>query len=256
MLRFLRSGNWSSAQLSLARVTTTRRIDPEVEGAIDAAWTTALARPGVQLFDGPMCRLESWSADDDHLHLVLAETSYKIFVGTNMVNPHFPADVMGNPLGVSTLLHTADNQLLLGQRNAAVAYHPDRVHPFAGCMEPQDADPFVTAHRELAEELSLTTHDIRCVGLTESSDLRQPELIFAANTALKKSDVESKLDRVEHHNIYSISATASAVERAVIENKALTPVAVGSLLLWGRLYAGQSWFDRIALSVTRASGPC
>jgi 8-oxo-dGTP pyrophosphatase MutT (NUDIX family) len=260
MLKFLRPGNWSSAQLSIAWTATARRILPEVETAIDAAWTAALARPGVHLFDGPMCRLESWTAADDRLHLTVSKTTYKIFLGTNMANPQFAqrfgTDVMANPLGVSTLLTTADNVLLLGRRTAAVAYHPNRVHPFAGSMEPADADPFVTAHRELAEELSLNTTDIRCIGLMESHDLRQPELIFAANSQLKKIDIESKLDPVEHHDIWSIAATAGAIEKAVIENRNLTPVAVGSLLLWGRLHAGQSWFDKIAPTVTRASGPC
>ena len=30
----------------------------QVEQQIERAWRAAMARPGIQLFDGPMCRLE------------------------------------------------------------------------------------------------------------------------------------------------------------------------------------------------------
>ena len=160
MLKFLRPGNWSSSQVSISWIPNSRRIIPEVETAIDAAWANALARPGVHLFDGPMCRVESWAATDDRLCLTLSKSTYKSFLGTNMANPKFADDfgpeVMANPLGVSPALVTADRQLLLGRRNASVAYYPNRVHPFAGSMEPADADPFASIYREMQEELSLS----------------------------------------------------------------------------------------------------
>jgi 8-oxo-dGTP pyrophosphatase MutT (NUDIX family) len=141
---------------------------------------------------------------------------------------------------------TSDHHLLLGQRTAAVAYHPGRVHPFAGCMEPADADPFATVYRELQEELSIEQNeitDLRCIGLVEAQDLRQSEIIFTVATKLNRREIESRLDTTEHHSIWSIPATAQAVEHAVNEDKNLTPVAVGALLLWGRINLGQSWFD-------------
>jgi 8-oxo-dGTP pyrophosphatase MutT (NUDIX family) len=252
MIRILHAGNWSPAAVSQTWASNTRRLVPEVETAIETAWTTALARPGVHLFDGPMCRLESWHVTDDRLNLTLSKSSYKPFLGTNMAHPEFAErfgdDVMANPLGVSPALITADQKLLLGHRTQSVAYYPGRIHPFAGCMEPKDADPFAAVARELKEELSLESHDIRqirCTGVAEDSDLRQRELIFAAETLLTHPQIQSRLDRVEHHAIFAIPASAQEIETALGTEQRLTPVAVGSLLLWGRLVFGQSWFEKM-----------
>src|SRR6516225_5243266 len=112
MLRFVLVGDWLPKQLSIARTRCNRRIESEVERAIEDAWCDASARLGTLLFDGPMCRLESWRAGDHRLDLVVSETSYRPFLGTNMAHPEFAdrfgRDVMANPVGVSALLSTAD----------------------------------------------------------------------------------------------------------------------------------------------------
>lgn len=251
MLKFLQPGCWTRSQLAVSWTSSTRRLVPQVETAIDIAWTAALTRPGVHLFDGPMCRLEAWTATDDRLNLTLSKSTYKTFLGTNMVNPNFAddfgPDVMANPLGVSPALVTADGYMLLGRRTSSVAYHPNRVHPFAGCMEPGDADPFASIYRELQEELSLAATEIthlHCTGLVEDQNLRQPELIFAANTSLTKSQIESRLDPVEHQSIWSIPATDDEIENAIKQDLQLTPIAIAALLLWSKLQFGESWFDR------------
>jgi 8-oxo-dGTP pyrophosphatase MutT (NUDIX family) len=252
MLRFHQTGNWAAGQVSISWIPERRRIEPQVEAAIERAWAGALARPGVHLFDGPMCRLESWDSQHDRLSLVLSRTSYKAFLGTNMTHPEFAdsfgRDVMANPVGVSPALLTADRFLMLGRRNASVAYYPSRIHPFAGALEPDDTDLFDAVRRELHEELSLTASDIadiRCTGIVEDIRLRQPELIFAATTTKTRAQIDSQLDRTEHLATWSIPATAPAVADAVVQDREkLTPVAVASLLLWGRLQFGEEWFGK------------
>ena len=98
------------------------RLPDKARELIDRAWQTASARPGVKLFDGPMCRLESWSAlAGGALQLTLSRTSYKLFMGTNMCHPEladrFGPQVLANPVGVSPALETADGFLMLGRRN-------------------------------------------------------------------------------------------------------------------------------------------
>jgi hypothetical protein len=139
MLTFHAVGDWGPGQVSTTFVESTRRIVPEVESIIEATWA-ATVNTGRFLFDGPMCRVESWQADQSSLRLVLSTTSYKPFWGTNLSHPElvkqYGRAVMANPLGVSPALETADGFLLFGRRNAKVAYYPSRVHPFAGCAEP------------------------------------------------------------------------------------------------------------------------
>ena len=256
------AGNWPEGAVETrwaeAPATAARPPVPEVEAAIERAWAEALARPGVHLFDGPMCRLESSSVGPDgRLRLVLSATSYKTFLGTNLTHPeladrHGP-QVLANPVGVSALLESADADpfLLLGRRNDSVAYYPARVHPFAGALEPRDrSDVFAAVRRELREELSLDpadAADLRCVGLVEDNALRQPELVFLARCRLTRALLESRLDPVEHRGAYAVEANAPAIE-AALSDRALTPVAAAALLLWARvrLADGERWFRRLA----------
>lgn len=249
MLTFHAIGDWRPGHVRLEWTDrSSRQTVPEVERIIDETWTRVLGRPGVRLFDGPMCRMESFAASTDVLRLTLSQTSYKPFVGTNLENPHladvFGPGVMANPVGVSTLLETADGFLMMGRRNAAVAYYPGRVHPFAGALEPRDgADPFAAVYRELREELSLAPADLtdlRCCGLVEDHALRQPELIFLAASGLPRDRVEARLDREEHHETWSVGVRHT---EEALGDASLTPVADASLLLWGKLRRGATWFE-------------
>jgi hypothetical protein len=190
MFDVLASGEWSPQRVTVTWSPSTRRILPEVECAIEQAWSAAQARLGDKLFDGSMCRLECWSASGDRLDLTLSHTSYRAFLGTNLFNAHladtFGREVLANPVGLSTALQTADGYLVLGRRNDSVAYYPNRVHPFAGALEPAEpTDVFAEIRRELREELSLADADlttIRCVGLAEDRSLRP------ARTDLRRDD--------------------------------------------------------------------
>ena len=253
MLTFHQTGDWGLGDVDVEWVPSSRRILPEVEALIDDAWRRATARPGAHLFDGPMCRLEKWEVSPGgRLRLALSETTYKPFFGTNMSHPQladkFGPEVMGNPVGVSPALETSDGFLLLGRRNASVAYYPGRVHPFAGALEPRDGgDVFRAIVRELGEELFLTpaeVPEVRCTGIVEDRALRQTEFIFRARTSLPRDAVERRLDATEHGGTRAIRATPDDVARAT-NDPALTPVGVASLVLWGRLRFGIPWFKTV-----------
>jgi len=255
MLTLHQTGDWAPGDVDVEWGPSSRRTVPEVEALIDAAWRRATARPGAYLFDGPMCRLEKWEVSPGgRLRVALSETTYKPFFGTNMSHPEladaFGPEVMGNPVGLSPALETADGYLLLGRRNASVAYYPGRVHPFAGALEPRDGgDLFRAIVRELGEELFLTpaeVTDVRCTGIVEDRALRQTEFIFRARTSLPRGAVERRVDATEHGGTRAVRATPDDVARAMID-PALTPVAVASLVLWGRLRFGDEWYETVRL---------
>lgn len=254
ILRFHAMGRWSRDRLEIKRIESTWGANAEAEGLIERAWSEAIARPGVNLFDGPMCRLESWNAAPDRLKLTLSDTTYKKFLGTNLAHPEL-ADRLGqsalaNPVGVSPALLTADGFIMMGRRNGSVAYYPDRVHPFAGALDPTDADPFEAIERELAEELSFTLADIEeiyCTGIAEDLSIRQPELIFVARCGRRRAEVEAALDRAEHHATWSTPATAEAIEAAVRSDELFTPVAIAAMLLYGRVVFGEGFFERLGV---------
>jgi hypothetical protein len=219
----------------VAWVPSTQSFPPQVAQAIETAWAATTEVPGRILFDGPLCRLESWRVENHKLHLNISRTSYKVFWGTNLSNPdiaaHHGPSALANPLGLSAALQTSDGYLLMGCRNDKVAYHPGWIHPFAGSAE--TADVFAGMRRELHEELALTPADIsqiRCVGLAEDLKIHQPELIFHVTSPLTRSGIEHRLDRAEHDAIWAVHEKDSWEKTAATAN--LTPIARAVLELW------------------------
>jgi 8-oxo-dGTP pyrophosphatase MutT (NUDIX family) len=256
ILRFHITGQWTPQQVDAERVLSTWQASAEIDRLIDHAWTLASAHPGVNLFDGPMCRLERWEASPDRLRLSLSQTTYKRFLGTNLTHPEladrFGQAALANPVGVSPALLTADGFLMMGRRNQSVAYYPGRVHPFAGALDPADADPFAAIRRELAEELSFTDADLReifCTGIAEDLTIRQPELIFFARSTRSRAEVENALDRTEHDATWAAPATVEGIEAALKSEESFTPVAVAAMLLYGRVAFGEEFFVRNSAAV-------
>jgi hypothetical protein len=248
-LRIQATGFWKPSEVVTRWVENQRPAQPEVEQAIQEAWDKALEKDGLQLFDGPMCRLERLVAGKT-LELDLSPTSYRNFWGTNLNNAwlgeRFGASAMANPVGMSCALESTDGFLMLGQRNDSVAYYPSRVHPFAGTLEPsQPIDVFKQMRRELDEELGFTDSDISqmaCVGVVEDVSIGQPELVFGVKSRPTRQEIEQMLVPLEHKGILAVHSSPKGLEDA-LKNPALTPVAQGMILLWGRHKYGVAWFD-------------
>lgn len=250
IVRFHAIGRWRSYEVHVRWAPERRPRYPEIEKAIEEAWNGATAeRQAKVLFDGPMCRLESFAVGL-LLELELSATSYRIFWGTNLNNPHlakqFGTDAMANPVGLSCALQSADGLLLLGKRNAQMAYYPLRIHPFAGSLEPAEKiDPFEEIRRELAEELKLAAEEIdplSCAALIEDVSIGQPEMIFTAICTRSAEEIARGLDPTEHESLVAIQPVKSEVESA-LNDPVMTPIAVGTILLWGREQFGEGWFD-------------
>jgi hypothetical protein len=251
MLAFPRIGRWEESQITISWTANSRPIIPRVEQLIEQSWRKAMSRPGVLLFDGPMCRLESLESRGDSLHLQLSRTSYKIFMGTNLTHAEladqFGPGILANPIGLSAALISSDGFLMLGRRNANVAYYPSRVHPFAGALEP--AEPlniFDDVRRELREELSFEKDDVQkiaCIGIANDLSLRQPEMIFAVRSNRDRQRIESQLDHEEHRGVWVSKVDCQSIEAALAGDEQFTPIARAAILLWGRLEFGDEWFE-------------
>jgi len=198
-----------------------------------------------------MCRLESFERHGDSFHLSLSRTSYKIFLGTNLRNAsladQYGQKILANAIGLSTALISSDGFLMMGRRNASVAYYPSRVHPFAGALEPRDPlNIFDEVRRELHEELSLSENDfeqILCTGMAEDLSLRQPEMIFAAKSNRTRQQIESQLNYEEHRGVWVSGIDRQSIAVVLAGNEQFTPIARAAILLWGRLEFGDKWFD-------------
>jgi len=258
MLSILLTTNLPEGSIRTKWVESTRVIVPQVEDAIERAWNEKQKVPNIKLWDGPMCRLEKWSLQDDSLLFELSPISYRTFFGTNMSNPYLlerhGRQVGANPVGVSPALETSDGYLMLGRRNATVAYYPNLLHPFAGALEPEESDDvFKAIRRELREELSFTDTDIRdihLIGLVEDNNLRQPEPIFHVRSTRTRDEIKKMVATDEHHESWSVKGTRDEIKAALRDVSSFTPVGVASLLLWGKLCFGSSWFDTVFASLS------
>lgn len=230
-------------------VASTRKIIPQVEEAIDKTWHEKLRTPGIKLWDGAMCRMESWTLGEGLLELEISPTSYRVLFGLNMHNPQlldqFGREIGADCIGISSAVESSDGYLIFGRRNSSVAYYPNRIHPFAGTLEPQEADdPSQAVRRELLEELHFTDADIaeiRFIGIAEDNSLRQPELIFRVRSKLSRERIEKQVQEEEHHDSWALGGDESLSPEQV--RRTFTPVAVATHLLWQRLRFGQSCFD-------------
>jgi len=82
--------------------------------------------------------------------------------------------------------------------------------------------------------------------LIEDFNLRQPEMIFSVVSKRTRAEIEAKLDAAEHGSVRAFEATRENVEATIADVDVLTPIAVASLVLWGRIQFGQTWFEQIA----------
>jgi 8-oxo-dGTP pyrophosphatase MutT (NUDIX family) len=245
-------GNWGRQQVKCAWGESTFSPPPPVQAQIERVWEMLAKRPGVNLFDGEMCRLESYRAEADALSMLFSSTSYKSFCGTNLHNPQFAAEhgsaAMANPVGISVALVSADQQLLLGRRNEKVAYYPGRIHPFAGALEPDDElDVFGAVERELSEELGLASDDVqelRCIGMAEDRSLLQPELVCYAQVRKNLGELKQGLDQAEHEAVVSMEVKPEVFERELSSAKLFTPIALATIALCGQHRFGDGWFNR------------
>ncbi len=247
-------GDWPRQRLRTRWLASSHRLDPSQREAVHDAWVTALAQPGVSLFNGAQCRLESWSAGDGALTLALSRSCYQDYLGTNAAHPqwaerHGPG-VLANPLGTSVALESGDGRLVFGRRGSAVALYPGQPHPFGGTLEPpepgSDVDLIAEMQREITEEIGLAASDLddlRAIALTEDRLLRQPELVYAARCPLPCAEIERRLDLHEHSACWTLPATATDVSAALTADDPLTPVLRATLIGWGIWRFGRRWLN-------------
>src|SRR5690348_5617055 len=86
-------------------------ISPETQAWMDSFWLEKLAQAkaqGTRLFDAPLFRFVQASIQENSLHIVVGDTSYKEFVTTRV--PEFAAHrarhELGNALSVCSVIET------------------------------------------------------------------------------------------------------------------------------------------------------
>lgn len=233
----------------------------ELENLAHQTWEAhreEMQRVGGVLFNGPLVRLLSAEVRDGTLVMWTCPTDYVRFLGTNFLNHHlaeaFGWEAYSNPVGTSAVVVTSDHHLVLGRRSLQVASHAGMIHTFGGAIEPEDRDaegridPYGAIARELVEELALDNPDLNallCLGLTRDATIRQPELIFRFDLPESLSRLQQRFagrgttHGEEHTDLVALPDRPEAISHFIEQERHITPIAVSSLWLYGRIAHGQ-----------------
>ncbi len=255
-------------QVDRADIDESRPTSPVVEELIARTWeaeTRLAAESGRTLYNGRLARLLSAEATTDRLYLRFAETCYRDFLCTNLLNARKVARIhramLADAVGTSSIVLTTDGYLVLGRRSDRVAFHTGFLHTFGGMLEAADRtndgyDVFSGARRELMEELDLRAFEITnmtLTGLVRDRAILQPELVFDASVSLGKRELADRfrhdLSGGEHLAIEFIADDPDGVVNFLSRAAQVAPAAQGALLLHGRHQWGAAWYDRACLSL-------
>ncbi len=225
---------------------------PEVQQFMAARWQAYEqdARASQRmLFNGAVSLYRNHTVADHTLRIALSPGDYKMHLISAVRDrawftthaPEFILPGLGN-----TVLLTAENQVLFGQRSQRVAAHPGKGHVFGGVLEQLGTAAFpaselgVLAHleQELAEELALAPGDMigtpQLLGLFRDPLLAQPELTWHWPCRLNIRDIRSRIVNLEHAELITLPLfkNADAHQRAQAAAD-LTPLALAAWPLAG-----------------------
>jgi len=262
------AGGFSRSAVHVTRADRPTQVPPEIESLIETTWqeqTRDAAQQNKTLYNNKLAKLVGAATDGDKLALVMGDTDYRAFVGTNLCNAHTVASIgaegLADALGTSALVVTSDGYLLLGRRNTRVFFHSGYLHTFGGMVESVDCtddgkyDVFSALLRELREELRLADSevvDIVCTGLVRDRSILQPELIFDVHVGTSRQHLIERFNPNhddEHTTLEHCDDLPEAIVPFVRRVAPITPVAISALLLHARREWGVGWYENASYAM-------
>ncbi len=190
--------------IEITVVPEKRTYSQKILEQIDLEWERAIEKnPG--LYNGIAFSLLDSSVGDRTLHLLMQETDYKSFYGTNathasdLTDPNDRSDI----LAACCVCVTSDRKVIVGKRSNLQAQGAGRWHVIGGNLD--ILDPYQLMQREVVEETGI---DPECVEAMECMALglcvigKKPELLFHARLNCDSDYVRGRLphafDAEEH----------------------------------------------------------
>ncbi len=259
----LAEGHFTREQLCIRWHEVVRETLPEIEEHIAEQWElrTAEAKRREQLlFNGAMARYLRHRVADAVLEIDAGPTDYRDFVGTNLFGSGFVEEWgwerFANPIGTTGTILSREGRIVLGRRSMRVAFHGGYLHTIGGALEASEVGPggtidgFASVRRELREELGLQEADIEameCVGLIRDFDIWQPELLMEVRVRLSAEELAARAVGAdaerEHVGLESCADEPGRIVDFIHAAAPIAPVAVGALMLHGKLKWGEEWYE-------------
>ncbi len=219
-----------------------------------AFWKELLKKhPAATLFNGPLAELESFRVETNRLLLNLRFSDYRAFMYSNFhrtqILKNYGEAFVNQGLGISAVVRTGDDKIVLMKRSAQVGEYPGKLDVFGGHVEPGKhmvngvPDPCAGIREELREELNLSAEeipDLRIIGMIRNAETSKPELVFLAKSFLSLDDIREKAkqatDAGEYDSLVSVSDRRDSLEKYLDENAGrFSPSGLGSLWVYAHL---------------------
>ncbi len=188
----------------------------------DHFWQASLRQqPQTSLFNGTLCQLRAMDFTETPIKITLGPIQFKTHLFTMLKGNSLNESYLTNPtmigLGVSVVIITADQQLLIIKRSDKVASNPGQFDLVGGHIDPElhqltrDSDtptpnPFIAITTEMVEELALHTTQIarlEGIGMVVNRLTTQPELIFRCVTTLSADETFHQARHAQDRQEYS-----------------------------------------------------
>ena len=166
---------------------------------INKLWNRAKKKNSC-LFNGKAYSLLKYYLENNNLTLIIQQTDYKAFVGTNLSlnQDRLEKVTLANILAVSALTFTKDEKILLGLRSHEVAEASDMWHIPGGNVDAYSGNNTLLASikKELWQECSINEKDIAAInflGLIINKLNNKPEAIFKIKLSINSQKLKEKI---------------------------------------------------------------
>ncbi len=184
------------------RLTGSFHLAESVEALRKAGWDRFLARHPAA-FDGQLLRMAAHHVEDNRLSITAQATNFSAYVVTRHAGfaEEHPGAERADPLGLTVLLVTADQHVIVTRRSLTAEQNPGALYLIGGYAEPavgEEVDLFEEAARELAEEVAVTDIDRSsafAIGLAYDPVYCHPELCLLASSRSTSAEI---LDGARH----------------------------------------------------------
>jgi hypothetical protein len=238
----------SREQITFHQLDGYKTYPHDIQKLIDFTWQRkSLTTDSNYLYDGLIYGLISYTHSVDKLVCVVQKSTYKSYIGTNVINIDKIADksLMANALACCVVPVSSDGYIIVGKRNAMLAEDTAYWHVIGGTMEGElhhisgsggsatseyrPENPYDLILKELREEVSILPDDIielYCTGFGISLHNHKYEFVFLAHLHL---DAQQALhmathtqDKIVEHTEFR-SIHTSDIDRFMQENN-FTPI--------------------------------
>lgn len=233
--RIFLSGNWTPAQVQTIYRPTEYVFRSDFARRAETHWQTLLADGRKFLFNGALCRLEKFGAENGYLQLSFSRTCYRDLLFSNANTAELIA-ALGESgpvlaLGISAVIETADGFLPIIRRSMHVGEGPGALDIIGGHVHPDEhfrsgaPDVFVAIKDEIHAELGVpfdVLDDCVCIGLTESFRQRKPELAFFVRLPLTMAEIRQLAQHApegdEYAELLAIRCDHASIKKFMAEH--------------------------------------